>query len=59
MQCKCGGSAPMRTHMVKTLAGAQRWWSEAQETDLPMIVCQFECEGCGRTKIECKPRPPK
>lgn len=56
MQCTCGGNAPMRTHHVDTLIGAQRWWPGATVHDLPLFVIQWECEGCGRNKIELRDR---
>lgn len=54
MQCTCGGNAPMRTHHVDTLIGAQRWWPGVTVHDLPLAVIQWECEGCGRNKIELR-----
>jgi hypothetical protein len=48
MQCKCGAETSYQQHEVKTMAKASEWFAEVKESQLPIIVGQDKCPGCGR-----------
>ena len=48
MQCKCGAETKIQQHQVKTMAAASEWFDEIEEAQLPILVDQDKCPGCGR-----------
>ena len=52
MQCKCGQETHSQSHQVKTIAKAKDWLDTADEADLPLLINQDKCSGCGRIHYE-------
>jgi hypothetical protein len=48
MICKCGGHTNNNVHNVKTLKVAKEWLPEIEESNLPLTVDNYVCQGCGR-----------
>ncbi len=48
MLCPCGSETRNQQHEVRTKAKALEWFAEVKDGELPILVNQDKCPGCGR-----------
>jgi hypothetical protein len=54
MICPCGGETNEISVTLKTLRGAQRWYPEFRQEDLPLHLRIHRCKACGRQDKEIR-----